>query len=230
MKKMSTFHIGEWWSKRLSDNQSGRWGRVAIILICTAAFMNACSSTPTPGVARETAPGPRVTTLERDARVRTAAERELGAETAASIPAVEPGKLVQRDPGAEALVQAMTLAAAEATGTMLRGVSLAGLRNFSHASAGEFAAMKTRLAGLLSDAATDQGVTFYADEAAADAELRGSVYLIAGNGFDLWEMFIELHTDTRAGVVWSGRRPVRMFRQPVEGPNQLLVELETVRR
>ena len=105
-------------------------------------------------------------------------------------------------------------------------VSVEGLRNHSHASAGEFNAMRRRLAGLLTSSGRSGRVPMrfvsHADEL-VDFELTGTVYLVTSQGFDLWELYLALQPEGKSWSVWSADTPIRMLRQPRGGEQQLFL-------
>lgn len=136
-----------------------------------------------------------------------------------------------RDPGADALVGSMResvgLAGGSGPGREFR-VSLAGVRNQSHATAEEFAGLCLRLADLLTrsgTAATDGArirFTVAGDEP-ADYELRGSAYVVDNAGAGLWELYLALRPSGAGWTVWRARGPVRMPRHPRPGEPQIVV-------
>jgi hypothetical protein len=220
-RKTRLLDIGEAPAKRSSDNTFGRWMPCFLIPGLLAA---ACSSGPPTLGERPTAPPPRLVESDRDATVRSAATQELGPETASSMPPIEPAKLAPPDPGAVELVRSIASSSAlAATESGVTRIRLASLRNFSHSTATEFESMKLRLASLLSEAGEELRLEFLADDTTADYDLTGSAYLVAANGFDLWEMFLYLKPVSSPVVAWESLHPVRLFRQPATGPVQLLV-------
>lgn len=124
----------------------------------------------------------------------------------------------QGDPGADALVGAMrrgiALVGDEPWGEIL--VSLEGITNQSHAGAGEFDAMRTRLARLLTGSGRGGPVLMRFVSSAnepVDYELRGTAYLVTTLGFDVWELYLGLYPEGRSWTVWSPTGPVRLLRQ-----------------
>jgi hypothetical protein len=101
-----------------------------------------------------------------------------------------------------------------------RTVSLARMRNMSHASAGEFDALRSRLAALLTAAASTRGselrfVTGETEPAAFD--VLGAAYLVTLEGFDSWELFLGVSRRESAHDLWRSEGPVRVlrFEQPM---------------
>jgi hypothetical protein len=98
-------------------------------------------------------------------------------------------------------------------------ISVAGLRNQSHATPREFAQLQSRLAGLLGVAAAGSGVRFeLMPDAAPDYRLDGAAYLATRGGFDVWELYLRLSPVDRRGIIWRWDDPVHVLRQP--RPNQ----------
>ena len=126
------------------------------------------------------------------------------------------------EPGADRLVadmrRSIDLTGEQAWGEIL--VSLDRLRNHSHASAGEFASMRRRLAEVLTGAGRSGRVPMRfvsrADEP-VDYELSGTAYLMTSQGFDLWELYLSLHASGQSWTVWNADNAVRMLRQPRAG-------------
>ncbi len=101
-----------------------------------------------------------------------------------------------------------------------RTVSLARLRNMSHASTREFDALRARLASLLTAAAESAGadLRFTADTAEqASFDMLGAAYLDTLEGFDSWELYVSVSERERGRDLWRSDGPVRVlrFEQPV---------------
>jgi hypothetical protein len=99
-------------------------------------------------------------------------------------------------------------------------ISLAKLRNMSHASAREFDALRSRLAELLTAAASTGGseLRFVTGEAEpASFDLLGAAYLVTLEGFDSWELYVSISRREHAQDLWRSDGPVRVlrFEQPM---------------
>jgi hypothetical protein len=105
-------------------------------------------------------------------------------------------------------------------------VCLQGIRNQSHASAGEFEQMRHRLADALGSAGLDQNppMLFAAEPAGAcDFDLTGTAYLVTASGFDQWELYLDMHRAGEAWSVWRLPGALRMLRHPRPGEAELLI-------
>jgi hypothetical protein len=128
---------------------------------------------------------------------------------------------------AQSLVASMHESAAALRGP--RGelaVSVAGIRNHSHASAAEFDEARARLAAALGGAATELGLpmTFAIDPGGThDLDLAGTAYLVTASGFDQWEIYAELRRAGESWSVWAPPGAIRMLRQPRAGEPALFV-------
>jgi len=96
-----------------------------------------------------------------------------------------------------------------------RTVSLASMRNLSHATPREFSAMRARLAELLTAAAStdDSTLRFVAGENdPAQFELQGAAYLATVDGFDTWELYLGLSRREAPHDLWRSAGPVCILR------------------
>ncbi len=128
---------------------------------------------------------------------------------------------------------ALTLVASMRQGIAVAGgpgrevrVGLQGIRNQSHASTGEFDLMRRRLADALNLAGADQHMPMRfdaADGGPCDYDLTGTAYLVTASGFDLWEIYLELHRAGEAWSVWRLPGAIRMLRQPRPGEAELIM-------
>ena len=99
-------------------------------------------------------------------------------------------------------------------------VSLARLRNMSHATAREFDALRERLAELLSAAASTSGSELRfvtTEDEPASFDVLGAAYLATIEGFDSWELYLSVSRRESAHDLWRSEGPVRVlrFEQPM---------------
>ena len=160
-----------------------------------------------------------------DESIRSAAENEIGAAAAASMPAVAPTEPLRPvDPGAAEVIASITRRLGDrATGPDgVTVVSTRELHNLSHSTSDEFAAFRARLCAVLTEAGEAERIVFSDDtSAAAQYRLLGSAYLVTADGFDQWEMYLSLTPVARDFQVWDARGAVRMLRLPRPGQQQI---------
>jgi hypothetical protein len=203
------------------DNFLGRL--IAGFALTLAIFAAGCATAP-PSSERPTAPAADLRDADRTPAIRAAAERELGPDVAATMPALPPADLKPPDAGAAQLVS-LFAAAPKVADSSSRRIKLAKIRNLSRATDDEFRRMVDRLTAMLEDAGEDAALAFTNDPAApADFELSGSAYLVVGQGFELWELFLTLRPVNGGCPAWERSKPIYLFRQPVPGGPQLLVD------
>lgn len=146
------------------------------------------------------------------------------------------GRSDPTEPGAEAVVRSIlaALPARRCGPDRVIRVRL-GLRNQSHGSRREFAALRERLARLLSRAASRFNLVFTApggaggeapppgSEAPVDYRLRGAAYLVTADGIEHWELYLSLvpAAPGENWTVWRARGPVRVLRHPQPGRPQI---------
>lgn len=158
---------------------------------------------------------------------KKAAQQELGAEAAATIPDTPPHtpKVPAIDPGAKKLVDTILAAIpnrqSDADGLTRIGIS--PVRNQSRCAASEFERFQSRLARLLTDAANDSKVNFTTDTSSSSVQylMQGTAYLITADGFDQWELFLSLSVVDRNYTLWKSEGPVRVLRQERLGAPQV---------
>lgn len=186
--------IGAVASIRPTDNRCGRARAVvALVLVLGAAGLAGCTGGP--AVAR---PPAALTAQSPPPQKRAQPEAATGADT-----------LVR------SMRRSLALAGERPLGEAL--VSLDGLSNHSHASPGEFAAFKTRLAAALSRAGAAGAVPIRFVTAAGepvDYELAGTAYLVTAQGFDQWELYLSLRPPGESWEIWRADGPVHTLRQP----------------
>ena len=132
-------------------------------------------------------------------------------------------------PGADRMAvsiqRSLFLSGAETWGEVL--ISLDGIRNHSHASRKEFAAVLAQMADLLNTTNVHGGtpLRFVAGtQESTDYELVGVAYLMTAQGFDLWELYLTMRPAGETWMIWSADGPVRMWRQPRPGEEQMAYE------
>ncbi len=155
--------------------------------------------------------------------MKSAAQSELGAQTADGVNNVPPIEVRTLDPGAVGLVDSIRSAPAIATRSAT-SISLEPIRNFSKCGSSERRRMTERLADLLSEAGSEWNLTFLPAGETADFEMTGSAYMVPGNGFDLWELYLAIRPRDESISIWERPGPVRLLRQaPVSG-QQIFLE------
>ena len=203
-------------------------------LLCALAVAG-CATSPSRSTLAPSVPSdrhPAVVTTTNNQPIRRAAESELGADAAQAIPPATRAVPQPAEPGAAAIVQAISKAIADRAGGpggQVR-IGLWQLRNQSRCNSPEFAAFRERFAGLLNRAAKDSqtalagnAIEFTADpDAAVDFELQGAAYLITAQGFDVWELFPSLSPTEPAWTIWQSPNPLRVLRQARPGQAQIL--------
>ncbi len=129
-------------------------------------------------------------------------------------------------PGADRMAvsirRSLSLSGAETWGEVL--ISLDGIRNHSHASREEFAAVLAQMANLLNTTNVRGGIPlrFVAGtQESTDYELVGAAYLMTAQGFDLWELYVTMRPAGETWMIWSADGPVRLRRQPRPGEQRM---------
>lgn len=110
-------------------------------------------------------------------------------------------------------------------------ISLSEIRNQSRARPAEFEAFLDRFAEVLT-AAGEAHQLFFANDAEADADyaVLGTAYLLSADGFDWWELFLNLQPSDAAWTLWRCEHPIRVMRHPRPEHQQVfLVPLPRVR-
>ena len=217
-----------------TDGVSPRCLPTILMLLLSATLIMGCATMHDRAKIMPTQPSyvhPAVVTPVTNEPVREAASEELGPEVAADIPKVEREPPQPVEVGAAALVESITNAMRDRVMDD-QGVTRIAiqLRNQSRCGAGEFDAMRERLAKELNHAAEDargaqlRFIVHSEGDAAGDAGaldahylMQGSAYLISAGGFDLWELFLSLTPASENFGIWESPRPVRVLRTPRMG-------------
>jgi hypothetical protein len=208
---------------------SGIRGVVSPTILCALIFaLVGCSSAShrqaTMMPTRPSAVHPSVAASTSNEHVRSAADQELGAETAASIPIEEQPSPEIAEPGAAAIAHAILLATLEHAGPGSEPIqiSLQELKNQSRCGAAEFDQFRQRFAEVLNRAAQSQRapIRFIAadEKSIADYRVQGAAYLISRSGFDVWELFLSITPANQSWSVWQAPGPIRVLRHA--RPNQ----------
>lgn len=110
-------------------------------------------------------------------------------------------------------------------------INVSAMRNQSRSRPTEFTAFLDRFAELLTDAGESHGLLFTSDaDVDGDYDLLGTAYLLTADGFDWWELFINLRRTDDARMLWRCKHPVRVMRHPRPEHQQVfLVPLPRVR-
>ncbi len=206
-----------------ADNTGGREriGRVGAAVLSTA-LLGGCAGPVGPTAATSGL----AATSTRQPAVERAAREELGPAAAEALPELTDGPLPPSDPGADALVAAIlrSIDVTQRSGGGVTWMSLARIRNQSHATAAEFDAFRQRLAELLSRSGRAQRIRFVVgSDEPVEYELVGAAYLVTAQGFDQWELYLSLRPAGKAWALWRSDEAVRVLRQPIPGRRQILM-------
>jgi hypothetical protein len=157
-----------------------------------------------------------VPSASREHPAKRAARDELGPEVAAEIDVETRPVRRPTEPGARAVVDAITrsLPDDDTDESEPASIGLGHLRNLSRSTPAEFEAFRQRLAGLLSEAGHQYDLEFLADEQTARYELLGTAYLVTAEGFDQWEVYFRLSPADASWTLWQPSAPLRVLRQP----------------
>lgn len=222
-----------------TGSTSRRWLPTMLLLLISATLIMGCATMHDRAKIMPTRPSyvhPATVTPVTNEPVREAASEELGPEVAAEIPHEQRQPPQPVEAGAAALVQSITNAMRNRV-MDAEGVTriVIQLRNQSRCGAGEFTAMRERLAQELNRAADDvrgSQLRFIVgaegdaegDAGALDAHylMQGSAYLISAGGFDLWELFLSMTPTSERLTIWDAPRPVRVLRTPRPGQPQIV--------
>ena len=177
------------------------------------------------------APPGMVATTDPERAVRPTARNGQRPVRVDQRPRVDHGRSNPTEPGAEAVVRSILAALPgppPGPDTVIR-VGVTGFRNQSHGSREELAAVRERLAHLLSRAASRFNLVFTAPggpggdpaqdpppEQPMHYRLGGAAYLVTADGVEHWELYLRL-VPAAAGenwTVWRARGPVRVLRHP----------------
>jgi hypothetical protein len=157
---------------------------------------------------------------------RNAAEHELGADAASSMPVVSKPHNGPHDRGAEQLVNSISDSIQDhriAGADGLTRIGLTQIHNQSRSDRTEFDSLLNRMAVLLSEAGAESHVMFVNQaEGQLDYQMQGTAYLISSGGFDVWELFLSIQPVERNFSVWRGAEPVHILRTPRPGEPQFL--------
>jgi hypothetical protein len=207
-----------------------RWGRSAAAGAAMIALIGACSSSSR--VSRTSQmqgnpmrPRPTLTTQAATQPQPTAA---MAAESHARPEALVVQGPIASEPIARALVEQMlSLIQDRRTGDDgLTHIGVTKLRNQSRATAEEFDGFCERLAKVLTQASPNPDVRFESGGApggvAFQYELSGAAYLVTFEGFDLWELYLNLSPAGKAVTIWSSSGATHVMRQPRAGEPQVV--------
>lgn len=171
---------------------------------------------PIPAQAQHEIAAPATSDIETESHAAASVEPQP------AQPAVSPVVRARISPALTRMVEELDAAidACPRSAKMDRAVSLAHMRNMSHANAREFDAVRARLAELLNAAAASSGSTLHfiaSDTEPASFDLLGAGYLATLDGFDAWELFLSVSRRDVPYDLWRSDGPVRVlrFEQPM---------------